>query len=81
MPVQDVGTPHKKKEHTNIKQLFITEVDYQQTSGCSRGNIDNIRRILSSFWHGWRTISRILWTLSKTDDIINVDFYAKESLI
>ena len=26
-------------------------------------------------------ISRILWTLSKTDDIINVDFYAKESLI
>lgn len=26
-------------------------------------------------------ISRMLWTLSKTDDIINVDFYAKESLI
>ncbi len=50
MPVQDVGTPHKKKEHTNMKQLFIAEVDYQQTSGCSRGNIDNIRRILSSFF-------------------------------
>lgn len=32
-----------------MKQLFITEVDYQQTSGCSRGNTDNIRRILSSF--------------------------------
>lgn len=47
--VQDVGTPHKKKEHTNIKQLFIAEVDYQQTSRCSRSNIDNIRRILSSF--------------------------------
>ena len=26
-------------------------------------------------------ISRMLWTLPKTDDIINVDFYAKESLI
>lgn len=48
--VQDVGIPHKKKEHTNMKQLFIAEVDYQQTSGCSRGNIDNIRRILSSFF-------------------------------
>ena len=48
--MQDVGTPHKKKEHTNMKQLFITEVDYQQTSGCSRGNIDNIRRILPSFF-------------------------------
>lgn len=47
--MQDVGIPHKKKEHTDMKQLFITEVDYQQTSGCSRGNIDNIRRILSSF--------------------------------
>ena len=33
-----------------MKQLFITEVDYQQTSGCSRGNIDNIRRSLPSFW-------------------------------
>ena len=33
-----------------MKQLFIAEVDYQQTSGCSRGNIDNIRRILSSFF-------------------------------
>lgn len=32
-----------------MKQLFIAEVDYQQTSGCSCGNIDNIRRILSSF--------------------------------
>lgn len=48
--MQDVGIPRKKKEHTNMKQLFITEVDYQQTSGCSRGNIDNIRRILSSFF-------------------------------
>lgn len=47
--MQDVGIPRKKKEHTDMKQLFITEVDYQQTSGCSRGNIDNIRRILSSF--------------------------------
>lgn len=64
-----------------MKQLFIAEVDYQQTSGCSRGNIDNIRRILSSFFAWLEDENRILWTLSKTDDIINVDFYAKESLI
>lgn len=27
LPVQDAGTPHKKKECTNVKQLFITEVE------------------------------------------------------
>lgn len=29
--------------------------DYEQASNCSKANIDNIRRILSSLFPGWKT--------------------------
>lgn len=41
----DLHVTHMK---TNDLRNYLS--DYQQISQCSRGNIDNIRRILSSFF-------------------------------
>ena len=43
-------TLDKRVVHITTDDLRQYLADYQQASGCSRGNIDNIRRI-----HGWRT--------------------------
>ena len=43
-------TLDKRVVHITTDDLRQYLADYQQTSGCSRGNIDNIRRILSSFF-------------------------------
>lgn len=48
-------TLDKRIVHITTDDLRQYLADYQQASGCSRGNIDNIRRILSSFLPGWRT--------------------------
>ena len=40
----------KRVVHITTDDLRQYLADYQQASGCSRGNIDNIRRILSSFF-------------------------------
>ena len=42
-------TLDKRVVHITTDDLRQYLADYQQTSGCSRGNIGNIRRILSSF--------------------------------
>lgn len=46
-------TIDKRILHITTDDLRQYLADYQQASGCSRGNIDNIRRILSSFF-AWR---------------------------
>ena len=43
-------TLDKRVVHITTDDLRQYLADYQQASGCSRGNIDNIRRILSSFF-------------------------------
>ena len=43
-------TLDKRIVHITTDDLRQYLADYQQASGCSRGNIDNIRRILSSFF-------------------------------
>lgn len=43
-------TIDKRIVHITTDDLRQYLAEYQQTSGCSRGNIDNIRRILSSFF-------------------------------
>lgn len=37
---------------TNDLREYLTK--YQKKNNCSKVTIDNVRRILSSFFHGWK---------------------------
>lgn len=44
---------------TEVRKITTEEIraylaDYQRLNGCSNVTIDNIRRNISSFFHGWR---------------------------
>ena len=62
-----------------LKQLQVTvpPISHQNHFASFVSEVDKSKFLIQKSL----AISRILWTLSKTDDIINVDFYAKESLI
>ena len=69
--------PHISAKDIRSFEIMLPPMELQNRFASFVAEVDKSKFLIQKSL----AISRILWTLSKTDDIINVDFYAKESLI
>ena len=69
--------PHISAKDIRSFEIMLPPMELQNRFASFVAEVDKSKFLIQKSL----AISRMLWTLSKTDDIINVDFYAKESLI